>query len=184
MPPSSVPERTVASGQYAATAMPPAPPKRMMSPLGYVATGLGMLFAVFVVFLAAASFQSGRGPTPAGDGYEEVDLGQVTRELATDTGGLVREPFMVKVVVVLNPKGRDLAALKSQVERRRNLFRDIVWSEIINPKSDADLRKPAMLETLKGEIRQRLNQELGGAKDGQDPISRVIFPERRLPERR
>ena len=184
MPPSSGPERTVASGQYVPPVMPPAPPRRMMSPLGYVATGLGMLFAVFVVFLAAASFQGGRGPTPAGDGYEEVDLGQVTRELGTDTGGLVREPFMVKVVVVLNPKGRDLAALKSQVERRRNLFRDIVWSEIINPKSDADLRKPAMLETLKVEIRQRLNQELGGAKDGQDPISRVIFPERRLPERR
>ena len=183
MPPSSVPERTVASGQYVPP-IPPPPPRRMMSPLGYVALGLAMLFAVFVVFLAISSFQGGRGPTPVGDGYEEVDLGQVTRELATDTGGLVREPFMVKVVVVLNPKGRDLAALKSQVERRRNLFRDIVWSEIINPKSDADLRKPSMLETLKGEIRQRLNQELGGAKDGQDPIVRVIFPERRLPERR
>ena len=183
MPSTSVPERTAASGQYVPP-MPPPPPRRMMSPLGYVALGLAMLFAVFVVFLIASSFQGGRGPTPAGDGYEEVDLGQVSRELATDTGGLVREPFMVKVVVVLNPKGRDLAALKSQVERRRNLFRDIVWSEIINPKSDADLRKPAMLETLKGEIRQRLNQELGGAKDGQEPISRVIFPERRLPERR
>ena len=85
---------------------------------------------------------------------------------------------------MLNPKARDLGALKSQVERRRNLFRDIVWSEIVNPKSDADLRKPAMLETLKAEIRQRINQELGGTKDGQEPVSRVLFPERRLPERR
>jgi flagellar basal body-associated protein FliL len=118
------------------------------------------------------------------DGYEEVDLGQMTRELAPEAGGLVRDPFTLKVVLVLNPKTRDLGGLKAQVERRRNLFRDIVWSEIINPKSDGDLRKPAVLETLKGEIRQRLNQELAGTRDGQELISRVLFPERRLPERR
>ena len=88
------------------------------------------------------------------------------------------------MVVVLNPKARDLGALKLQVERRRNLFRDIVWSEVINTKSDADLRKPAALEALKKEIRQRLNLELGGARDGQEAIAQVIFPERKLPEQR
>jgi flagellar basal body-associated protein FliL len=143
-----------------------------------------MFLTVMLVFWAMSAFREAGGAVGNQDGYEEVDLGQMTRELSPEAGGLMREPFMLKVVLVLNPKARDLGALKAQVERRRNLLRDIVWSEIINPKSDADLRKPALLETLKGEIRQRLNQELGGSKDGQEMISRVIFPERRLPERR
>lgn len=183
MPPAPAPERTGASGAY--YALPPAPPpRRLMSPAGYAGLIAGMIFTVFVAVKITASFQDGGGTAPVREGYEEVDLGQVTRELAPEAGGLVRDPFMLKVVLVLNPKAKDPGALKAQVERRRNLFRDIVWSEIINPKSDADLRKPGMLETLKAEIRQRINQELGGTKDGQEMISRVLFPERRLPERR
>jgi flagellar basal body-associated protein FliL len=156
----------------------------MLTPLGYLGLGVAMIVAMIVVFSVMAAFREAGSTAVIQDGYEEVDLGPMTRELAADAGALVREPFMLKVVLVLNPKARDLAALKAQVERRRNLFRDIVWSEIINPKSDAELRKPAILETLKGEIRQRINQELGGPRDGQDLISRVIFPERKLPERR
>jgi flagellar basal body-associated protein FliL len=157
----------------------------MFSTSGYLGLAAGMFLTVIVVFWAMSLFRDPGIGTAVPDGYgEEVDLGQITRDLAPEAGGLVRDPFMLKVVLVLNPKVRDLPALKAQVERRRNLFRDIVWSEIINPKSDADLRKPAFLETLKGEIRQRLNQELGGTKDGQEMISRVIFPERRQPERR
>lgn len=170
-------------GSSAALRTPPAP-ERLLSPAGYLALAVGMVVTIVIVLRATAAFQDAGGAPPPHDGYEEVDLGQVTRDLAPDAGGLVREPFMLRVVVVLNPKARDLGALKQQVERRRNLFRDIVWSEIINPKSDADLRKPAALEALKGEIRQRLNQELGGPRDGQELIARVIFPERRLPERR
>jgi hypothetical protein len=90
----------------------------------------------------------------------------------------------VKVVLVLNPKVRDLGGLKAQVERRRNLFRDIVWSEIIIRRATPTCASPPASRPLKGEIRQRLNQELGGARDGQELISRVLFPERRLPERR
>jgi flagellar basal body-associated protein FliL len=156
----------------------------MLSPMGYLGLGVAMMVAMIVVFSVMSAFRDAGSAAVIQDGYEEVDLGQMTRELAPDAGGLLRDPFMLKVVLVLNPKARDLAALKAQVERRRNLFRDIVWSEIINPKSDADLRKPAILETLKVEIRQRINQELGGARDGQELISRVIFPERKLPERR
>lgn len=182
MPPAPAPERTGASGAY--YALPPAPPRRMLTPGGYALVIAGMILTVFLAVRITSAIQDGGATAPVRDGYEEVDLGQLTRELAPEAGGLVRDPFMLKVVLVLNPKVRDLGALKSQVERRRNLFRDIVWSEIINPKSDADLRKPAMLETLKAEIRQRINQELGGAKDGQEPVSRVLFPERRLPERR
>jgi flagellar basal body-associated protein FliL len=156
----------------------------MLSTMGYFGLALGGIVTVVVVFFAMSAFREAGGGTTIQDGYEEVDLGQMTRELSPEAGGLVRDPFMLKVVLVLNPKLRDLGAVKAQVERRRNLLRDIVWSEIINPKSDADLRKPATLETLKGEIRQRINQEMGGARDGQETISRVIFPERRLPERR
>ena len=182
MSPTSAPEKTGASGQY--YSVPPPAPRRMMSPAGYLALGVGMLITVIIVFRAASSFQGGGTAAPAQDAHETVDLGQFTRELASESAGFVRDPFMLKVVLVLNPKVRDRGAVKAQVERRRDLFRDIVWDHLLHSKSDADLRKPAVIETLKGEIRQRLNQELGGPKDGEEMISRVIFPERRLPERR
>ncbi|HVE39112.1 MAG TPA: flagellar basal body-associated FliL family protein [Planctomycetota bacterium] len=182
MPHATVPERTGASGPY--FTVPPPPPRRMLSPMGYLGLGVAMIVAMVVVFSVMSAFRDAGSVAVIQDGYEEVDLGQMTRELSPEVGGLVRDAFTLKVVLVLNPKVRDLGGLKAQVERRRNLFRDIVWSEIISPKSDADLRKPAALETLKGEIRQRLNQELGGSRDGQELISRVLFPDRRLPERR
>lgn len=182
MAPTTAGERTGASGSYALAR--PAAPERLLSPAGYLALAVAMTVTAFIVLRAISAFHEPGPTTSEHDGYEEVDLGQVTRELAPEAGGLMRDPFMLRVVVVLNPKSRDPAALKVQVERRRNLFRDIVWSEIINPKSDADLRKPAVLEAMKGEIRSRLNQELDGSKDGQEAIARVIFPERRLPERR
>jgi flagellar basal body-associated protein FliL len=181
MSPATTPERTGASGAYYAVP----PPKRMLSTTGYLGLAAAAIVTMFIVFGVMSAFRESGGGTVVQDGYgEEVDLGSVTRELSAESGGLLRDTLMLKVVLVLNPKVRDLAALKAQVERRRNLFRDIVLGEIINPKSDADLRKPAQLETLKAEIRQRLNQELGGSKDGQELISRVIFPERKLPERR
>lgn len=162
----------------------PAPPERLLSPAGYLAVAVGMVVAMVLVMRATAAFQDSGGPGPVHDTYDEVDLGQVTWDLAPEAVGLVREPFMLRIIVVLNPKVRDLAALKLQVERRRNLFRDIVWSEILNTKSEAELRKPAVLESMKTEIRQRLNAELGGPRDGQEMIDRVIFPDRKLPERR
>lgn len=182
MAPTAAGERTGASGSYAAPRG--AASERLLSPTGYLGVGAVMALTAFLVIRATSAFHEA-GPAPAEhDGYEEVDLGQVTRELAPEAGGLMRDSFQLRIVVVLNPKARDPGALKLQVERRRNLFRDIVWSEIINPKTDADLRKPAVLDAMKGEILKRLNQELGGTKDGQEAIVRVIFPERRLPERR
>jgi len=158
--------------------------ERLLSPSGYLAVAGGMVVAIILVLRATAAFQEPAGPVATHDGYDEVDLGQVTWDLAPEAGGLVREPFMLRIVVVLNPKVRDVAGAKLQVERRRNLFRDIVWSEILNPKSEAELRKPAVLEAMKEEIRRRLNDELRGWKDGQEAIERVIFPDRKLPERR
>jgi hypothetical protein len=183
MAPSAASETKGAGGSSAALRVP-RDSGRLLSPSGYLAVAVGVVVTLVIVLRASAVFQDSGGPSPVHDGYDDVDLGQMTRELAPEAGGLVREPFMLKVLVVLNPKVRDLAALKLQVERRRNLFRDIVWSEVINSKSDADLRKPAVVEAMKGEIRQRLNAELGGPRDGQDLIDRVIFPDRKLPERR
>lgn len=182
MSPASAPEKTGASGQY--YSVPPPAPRRMMSPMGYLAVVLVMIVTIFIVFRLASSFQGGGTTTSVQDVHETVDLGPFTRELAPEAGGLVRDPFMVKVVVELNPKARDRGALKAQVERRRDVLRDIVWDQLLNSRSDADLRKPAVIELLKTELRQRFNQELGGTKDGEEKISRVLFPERRLPERR
>jgi flagellar basal body-associated protein FliL len=176
-------ERPSGGGSSAALRSP-APPERLLSPAGYLAVAVGMVVAMVLVMRATAAFQEPGGPGPSHDTYDEVDLGQVNWDLSPEATGLVREPFMLRIIVVLNPKVRDLAALKLQVERRRNLFRDIMWSEILSTKTEADLRKPAVVEAMKAEIRQRLNAELGGPRDGQEMIDRVIFPDRKLPERR
>jgi len=183
MPPTTAPEKTGASGQYYPVPPPP-PPGRMLTPAGYLVLGVAAIVTAFIILRIAGSFQGGGSGPAMGDRHQPVDLGQFTRELAPEAGALVREPFMVKIVLVLNPDVRDLASLKSQVERRRDLFRDIIFSEILTPKSDAEFRKPAILETLKNEIRDRINKELASIRDGQESISKVLFPERRLPERR
>jgi flagellar basal body-associated protein FliL len=156
----------------------------MLTPSGYLALGIAALVTALIILRVVSPSQGGGTGPASQDRYQQVDLGQITRELSPEAGALVREPFMLKIVLVLNPDVRDLALLKSQVERRRDLLRDIIWSELINPKSDAELRKPATLETLKNEIRDRINKELPSARDAQESISRVLFPERRLPERR
>ncbi|HVR85936.1 MAG TPA: hypothetical protein VMU54_16570, partial [Planctomycetota bacterium] len=115
-------EKTGASGSSAASQGPP-PAERLLSPSAYLAVGVGVVITIAIVLRASAAFQDSAGPAPASDAYDEVDLGPVNRELAPEAGGLVREPFMLKVSVVLNPKVRDLSSLKLQVERRRNLFR-------------------------------------------------------------
>ncbi|HEX7898206.1 MAG TPA: hypothetical protein VF950_10625 [Planctomycetota bacterium] len=116
--------------------------------------------------------------------YEQVDLGTFRKELLVDAAALVHEPFEVKVALVLNPEYGDLAVYRPLVEKRRDLLRHIVQTEIVNAKGDGDLRKPTVLETLTLEIRKRLNDELGKSTAGQDMIQKVIFPESKLPLRR
>ena len=181
MPPTTAPERTGASGQYF---VPPPPPRRMMSPAGYLGLGIAGLITAFLIVRILSSFQGGGTGPATGDTYQQVDLGQFTRELSPEPGALIREPFMLRVVLRLNPEIRDLASLKSQVERRRDLFRHVIWSDILNAKSDAELRKPATVDVLMNEIKDRVNRELGSSREGLVPISQVLFPERRLPERR
>lgn len=181
MSPSAVPDRSEGSGS--SYAVLPAP-KRLMSPGAYVLLGILMAVSAFIVFKVTAAFQDAGAGKGEADAYEEIDIGTVSRDLSPEGGGLMRDPFLIRIALVLNPKRRDLGAVRAQVERRRNLLRDIVWSEIVNPKSDAELRRPGVFETLKFEIRQRLNIELDGSKEGPETISRVVFLERKQPERR
>ena len=170
-------ERTGAPGAAAAVALP----RRLMSPLGYVVVVAIMGITAGVVYSVTRTFHD----TGSGihDAYEEVDLGQVTRELAPDAN-LVRAQFMVKIVLLLNPNHKNLAELKPQVEKRKNLLKHIALTEIVYRKSDAELRSPDVLKMLGHELSQRLNAELDPAKDGQEAIHRVIFPDSRLPSHR
>jgi flagellar basal body-associated protein FliL len=177
MPPTTAPERTGASGAYYQLPVPPsAPPRRLLTPAGYLALGIAALITAFIILRLVSSFQAGATGPATQDRYQQVDLGQFSRDLSPEAGALIREPFMLKVVLVLNPDVRDLGALKSQVERRRDLFRHIIRREILSSKSDAELRKPAAVDSLMTEIKDRINKELASSRDAQESISRVLFP--------
>lgn len=170
----------------AGTAVRSAPPP--------TSTGPGRLILVVAILLAgviagwAMSARKPASPTtprpPIERRYEQVDLGTFRKEILVDAASLVHEPFEVKAALVLNPEYGDLAAYRPLVEKRRDLLRHIVQTEIVNPKSDGDLRKPTILDALSLDIRKRLNQELGASPSGQELIQKVIFPESKLPLRR
>jgi hypothetical protein len=157
-------------------------PKRLMSPLGYAVVLAIMGVTSGIVYFITRNFHDGGQKSIIHEAYEEIDLGQVSRELAQDAN-LVREQFMVRIVLLLNPNYRKLEEMKPQVEKRKNLLKHIVWTEVIYPKSDAELRNPGILEALSNELRQRLNAEFDSSKDGQEVIRKVIFPDSRLPGR-
>ena len=182
MPPTTAPERTGASGQYYVP--PPPAPKRLLSPASYLGLAVVAIITAIIILRLVSSFQGGGTAVSFQDSYQQVDLGQFTCELAPESGAILREPFMLKVAVVLNPNVRDLASLKSQVERRRDLFRHIILNEILDKKTDAELRKPAIVDTLLVEIKDRLNRELGSSRDAQESISKVLFSDKKLPQRR
>jgi flagellar basal body-associated protein FliL len=160
-----------------------APPRHLMSPLCYGVLVAIMAVTAGFVFFVTRNFQDAGQKPVMREAYEEIDLGQVSRELAPDTSNLVREQFMIRVVLLLNPRVQDLGEMKMQVEKRRNLLKYIVSNEIIYPKTDSELRAVGTLDSLAHEIRQRLNAEFGAGKDGQDVIHKVIFPDSRLPIR-
>jgi len=186
MPPTTAPERTGASGAYyqLPAPPPPPPPKRLLTPAGYLALGVAALFTAYLLLRLVSAFQGGGTGPVTQDTYQQVDLGQFTRELSPDPGALIREPFMIKVVLRLNPEARDLATLKSQAERRRDLFRHLILNEILDKKTDAELRKPATLDVLMTEIKDRINREMGSSREGLVPVYQVLVPEKRLPDRR
>lgn len=171
-------EKTDAPGGAAPAA---ASPRRLMSPLGYVVVLAIMAITGGVVFFVTRNFHDTAAKPVIHEAYEEIELGQFTRELAPDPSNLVREQFMVKIVLLLNPNYKNLEEMKPLVDKRKNLLKHIVSTEIIHPKTEAELRNSGVLEALANELRQRLNAEFGASKDGQEVIHKVIFPESRLP---
>ncbi len=172
-------EKTEAFGAAAA-----APARRLMSPMGYVVVVLIMGITAGVVFFVTRNFHD-MGQKPAiQEAYEETELGQFTRELPPDPSNLVRDQFSVRIVLLLNPNYRNVAELKPLVDKRKNLLKHIVSTEIIHLKTEAELRNPKILDTLGDELRHRLNAEFGDPKNGQEVIHKVIFPESRLPTHR
>ncbi len=180
MPPTQAPEKA----ESGPAAPAEAPAKRLMSPMGYIVVAAVMAVTAGVVYFVTSSFHDTQ-PKPTLDPmYEEMDLGQFTRELAPDAVNLVREQFMIKIVLVLNSNYKKLAEMKGLIEKRKNLMKDTIWREILYPKSDADLRKATILDSLALEIKQNINAMLGASKEGQEMISSVLIPESRLPARR
>jgi len=172
-------EKTEASGAAAA-----APGRRLMSPMGYVVVAVIMGITAGVVFLVTRGFHDAGQKPAIQEAYEETELGQFTRELSPDPSNLVRDQFSVKIVLLLNPNYKNVSEVKPLVDKRKNLLKHIVSTEIIHPKTEAELRNPGILEALGNELRHRLNAEFGASKDGQEVIHKVIFPESRLPTHR
>ena len=173
-------EKTDASGAAPAAASA----RRLMSPMGYIVVVVIMGITAGVVFFVTRSFHDTGQKPVIQEAYEETELGQFSRELSPDPSNLVRDQFSVKIVLLLNPNYKNVAEVKPLVDKRKNLLKHIVSTEIIHPKTEAELRNPGILEALGNELRHRLNAEFGASKDGQEVIHKVIFPESRLPTHR
>ena len=162
-------------------AVPPRAPAFRMTALSGIA-----LVAVAVGTYAAARPPARLAPAApeVEAAYEEVDLGKFDRELLIDAATLQRERFTLRVVLVIDPRAGAPGPLRADLERRRNLLADVVHREVLDRKSDAELRKAGALEPLREEIRARVNRELGPGANGHDIVGRVLFPDRSLPPRR
>jgi len=182
MPPR-VPVVLLPSAEAAAVAALPRPP--------LVGRRTLLLVAALLVTVGIAVYFVSRPPAPAAvsrpaieEAFNEVDLGTFSRPLPADVAGFIKEDFVVRVSLVLNPKYGDPARVRPLVERRRNKLRHVVNLEVIHARTESDLRRPAVLEDLRDDIRNRLNRDLGGSRDGQFVIQEVLFPEAHVPPRR
>jgi flagellar basal body-associated protein FliL len=178
-------------GAAAAEAAAPAaaPAKRpLFSPVGYVIVLVIMAVEGIVVYMLAKQVSHVQPPVAAvghGSAPVVVDLGQMDRELSSgDAANMLTDQFMIQVSLVLNPAFENIAEIQTKVEGQKPILRDIVQSEIIDKKAEAELRRHNILELLREEILQKVNKELGAGPAGQEVIQKVIFPERKLPPRR
>ena len=152
------------------------------NPGSKLSVGLIIGFAVImtvegVLFFFLGKMMSG-GPEPnlgLKDNYEQVDLGQVSKEYpASDKGS--KEKLVLDISLVLNENFRDLAEVKKIVEKKKGYLKHIVRVMIIDPKNIEYVRKRNFLDAVAKDIKYRLNQELGVAEDGLEVIKKVIFP--------
>ena len=163
----------------------PAPPRPL------VGRRTLLLVAALLVAVGVAVYVVSLPPAPAAasrpaieEAFSEVDLGVFSRPLPADVGGLIKEEFVVRVSLVLNPKYGDPARVRPLVERRRSQLRHVVNLEVIHKRTESDLRRPEVLGELRDDIRRRLNRVLGGPRDGQEVIQEVLFPDTNVPPRR
>ncbi len=181
MPPVMPPRVPVVLLPPGEPAPAPPPPRPVLGRRAIV------LIAVLLLAVGVSVYWVSRppaAPPPARpaieEAFHEVDLGVFSRPFAADAAGLLKEEFVVRVVLVLNPKYGDPARVRPLVERRRNHLRHIVTVDVIHALPEADLIR---LENLQVDIRNRLNRALGGARDGHEVIQEALFPEAIVPRR-
>jgi hypothetical protein len=180
MPPV-LPSRAPIELRAAAPELPPpvpaAAPRPALGRRAALLVGALLLSVGVAVFFLSRPPSSPPAPRPAiEEAFHEVDLGVFSRPFATDAAGLLKEEFVVRVVLVLNPKYGDPAKVRPLVERRRNLLRHVVNLDVIYARPEADLRRANVLEDLSGDILRRLNGKLG-SRNEEPPIQMVLFPD-------
>ena len=182
MPPVLPPRGSIELRGPAPEAPPLLPPIAPRPALGRRAA---LLVGALLLAVGVAVFFLSRPPSgPAAarpaieEAFHEVDLGVFSRPFSADAAGMLKEEFVVHVVLVLNPKYGDPAKVRPLVERRRNLLRHEVNLNVIYKKSEADLRRPGVLAELCDDILRLLNATLG-ARNGEPAIQKVLIPTRR-----
>ncbi len=184
MPPAVSP-RVPVGDPPSAEAPVPAAPRPLLGRRALV--GLAVLLAAVGVAVFLVSRPPGKAAAPRPvleQGYDEVDLGVFSRALPADVGGLLREEFVVRVILILNPDYGDPVRIRPLVERRRNLLRHLVNVKVIHDRPAAELRRERVFEDLEKDILHLLNGALGGLREGEFVIQKVLFPEATVSLRR
>ncbi len=85
------------------------------------------------------------------------------------------ERFAMRVTLEVNPARTDRDAVRRGIEARRESLRSMVNVEILGRRRDEELRGPAVVETLRLEIRDRVNRELAAAGLGASAVTGILF---------
>lgn len=155
----------------------------MISSAGYGVVVVLMVLEAAIVYWAATALKAPEAhKANISRPFTTVFAGPFSRDLPSGDGTF-REVFKVEINLQLNGHYENLDELKSMVEGRMTLLQHVIGVEIIQRKPEPELRKPNVLDLLAQEIKQRVNQELGVTKDGQEIIERVLFKDPKVPFR-
>ena len=156
-----------------AAAAPHAP---LFSPMAIIIVLVLLVVEGAAVFFLAKSFSAPKEEPPKIDTKDvEVELGDFTRVFVTDPTVMTEASIRFEVVLVLNPKFHEAEILKAAVEGKKNRLKDAV-NGILFRKNRDYFYGANLIDELKNEIRDRVNDELGAAKDGHEIVSKVLFP--------